>query len=286
MPNPLAHFHTPNPNLPPRDTAPMLPEERARAQECAASERFSWLTVCVAPLCFGPILPFLAYIVGLLCYRTLFDAHLDIDHLLETTYVWLVPATLLFTAAWVLLNIRHAKRDATKRYWRTLPERGEVELERHTLVTATNVWSNAYDPDCNTLSIGNGERLEDAYDSGITQWLLATTTAGHWLVLKKDYPGTFSYAREAKQPGPKKHLQAHAEVAIAFAPRTNLTLGQRFDGAPIPVHNTAYWLSTDELQRLTEAAHHWAFAPPDQYGVVNAQDAAWLQQLVDKAKAS
>lgn len=286
MQNPLTHFHTPSPTLPPRETAPMLPEERARAQACAESERFNWIAVLVAPLCFGPILPFLAYIVGLLLYRTLFDARLDIDHILETTYVWLVLATALFTTAWVLLNIRHARRDDTKRYWRGLPARGEVELERHTLVTATNLWSNAYDPDCNTLTIWNGERLEDAYDSGITQWLLATTTDGHLLVLKKHFPGTFTYAREAKQPAPGKHLHPLAQLAIAFAPRTNLTLGQRFEGAPLSVRNTGYWLSNDELERLTDAAHHWAFAPPDRYGVVNGQEAAWLQQLVDKAASA
>ncbi|UZE09625.1 hypothetical protein [Pseudomonas sp. B21-053] len=279
-------FQTPDPGIAPREQAPMLAQEQAWARVYASGHRFSWITVLVPPLCFGPVLPGLAFLLGLLLYQSLFAPRLDIDQIIGASFGWLALATLLFMAAWVLRNYLRDTRDPTKRYWQSMPDEGLVELERHSLESGINLWSSDYDPDCNTLMLWKNGKLEPVQDSGVSQWVVAKTAAGHWLVLKEQFPGNFSYGREGEMPAPDKHLQPAQELAIAFAPGTNLVLGRRFSGAPLPLVNTPYWLSADELKRLVEIAHHWTFFPPDRYAVVNQQDAGWLQRLVDKAHAS
>ena len=279
-------FHTPDPQIAPREQAAMLAEDQAWVEQYARMHRFSWLTVLLPPLCFAPVLPGLAFLLGLLLYRTLVDPGLDIDRIVGNSFGGLALATLLFMAAWVLRNFLRDKHDRTNAYWQSMPEQGLVELERHSLVSGTSLWSNNYDPECNTLMQWTNDTLESVQDSGVTQWVLAKTTAGHWRVLKKGYTGHFSYEREGHMPAPDKQLQPLQELTIAFAPGTNIPLGQRFSGAPIPLVNTPYWMSRDELTHLIEIAHHWTFFPPDRYAVVNAQDAAWVQRLVDKALGS
>lgn len=279
-------FQTPDPGIAPREQAPMLAQEKAWAYERASGHRFSWIAVLLPPLCFGPVLPGLAFLLGLLLYRSLFAADLDIDRIVGISYGWLALATLLFMAAWVLRNYLRDTRDPTKRYWQSMPDEGLVELEHHSLESGINLWSSDYDPDCNTVMQWKNGKLESVQDSGVSQWVVARTAAGHWLVLKEQFPGSFSYGREGKMPAPDKHMHLGQELAIAFAPGTNLALGRRFSGAPMPLVNTPYWLSADELKRLAEVAHHWTFFPPDRYAVVNQQDAEWVQRLVDKAQAS
>jgi hypothetical protein len=280
------HFQTPDPDIAPREQAPMLAQEHAWAREHAAMHRFSWIEVLLPPLCFGPILPGIAFLLGLMLYRTLFAPSLDIDRIVGASFGWLALATLLFMAAWVLRNFLRDTHDPTKRYWQSMPGQGRVELERHTLVSGTSLWASDYDPDCNTLMQWNHGQLECVQDSGVSQWVLAKTIAGHWLVLREQYPGGFSYGRVGKMPAQDKHMQPGQELAIAFAPGTYLPLGRRFGGAPMPLIDTPYWMSADELKRLAEVAHHWTFFPPDRYAVVNHQDAEWVQRLVEKAHAS
>jgi|GEM_PF-714661 len=279
-------FQAPAPGIAPREQAPMLAQEQAWAREHASRHRFSWIEVLVPPLCFGPVLPGIAFLLGLLLYRSLFAPGLDIDRIVGASFGWLALATLLFMAAWGLRNFLRDAHDPTKRYWQSMPDQGLAELEHHSLVSGTSLWSSDYDPDCNTLMQWTNGKLECVQDSGVSQWVLAKTTAGHWLVLKEEYPGSFNYGRVGKMPTPDKQMQPCQELAIAFAPGTNLPLGRRFGGAPMPLVDTPYWVSADELKRLVEVAHHWTFFPPDRYAVVNNQDAEWVQRLVDRAQAS
>ncbi|NWA24441.1 hypothetical protein HX866_06030 [Pseudomonas gingeri] len=277
-------FQTPAPGIGPREQVPMLAQEQAWARERASMHRFSWIEVLLPPLCFGPVLTGMVFFLGLLLYRALFAADQDIDRIAGDSFGWLVLATLLFTAAWGLRNYWRDTRDPTRRYWQPMPDQGLVELERHTLVSGISLWSSDYDPDCNTLMQWTNGKLECVQDSGVSQWVLAKTTIGHWLVLKEQYPGSFSYERIGKKPALEKQMKPCQELAIAFAPGTNLPLGRRFSGAPVALVDSSYWLSADELKRLVEVAHHWTFFPPDRYGVINDQDTEWLQRLVNGAQ--
>ncbi|MBO1537056.1 hypothetical protein [Pseudomonas sp. OA65] len=284
--NLFTRFQTPDPGIGPRERAPMLAQELAWARERATMHRFSWVVVLVPPLCLGPVLPGIVFLLGLLAYQGLSAPGVDLDRIIGASFGWLVLATLLFMAAWIVHNVWRDTRDPTKRYWASMPDQGLVELEHHTLVSGICLWSNDYDPDCNTLMQWSDGKVKYVQDSGVSQWILARTAAGHWLVLKEQFSGDFSYGRVGQMPASDKLLQPRQELAIAFAPGTNLPLGRRFDGAPMPLMDTPYWLSADELKRLDEAAHHWNFLPPNRYGVVNDQDAAWVQRLVDRAQAS
>ncbi|MBC3366514.1 hypothetical protein HU806_25870 [Pseudomonas sp. SWRI154] len=245
--------------------------------------RFSWFVVLLPPLSMGFVLPGLAFLTILGLVQKLFAPDLDIDRIVGDSLVWLALVTVIFVAGWVLSNYLRDSRDPTKRYWQSMPDQGRVELERHTLVRGISLWANDYDPDCNSLTLWKNDELVCVQSSGVSQWVLAMTEAGHWLVLKEEFPGDFCYRRVGQMPPPEKQMQPRQHLAIAFAPGTQLALGQRFNGAPMPMTQTSYWMTADEIKRLTEAAHHWIFFPPDRYAVVNARDAGWLQRLVDKA---
>ena len=282
----FTRFQTPDPGIGPREQAPMLDEEHAWARERAFMHRFSWIEVLVPPLCLGPVLPGLAFLLGLWLYQALAAPGVDIDRIVGDSVGWLAFATLLFMAGWGVHNYLRDTRDPTKRYWKSMPDQGLVELEHHTLVAGISLWSSDYDPDCNTLMQWADGELKCVQGSGVSQWLLAQTAAGHWLVLKEDDPGDFSYGPVGRIPPLDKQMQPCQQLAIAFAPGTNLALGRRFSGPPMPLIETPYWLSAYELKRLVEAAHHWIFFPPNRYAVVNEEDAAWVQRLVDRAQTS
>lgn len=211
-------FQTPDPDIGPRERVPMLEQELAWAREHATMHRFSWIMVLVPPLGLGPVLPGIAFSLGLLVYQGLSAPGVNLDRIVEASLDWLVLATLLFMAVWVLHNYLRDKRDPTKRYWQSMPDQGLVELEHHTLVCGVNLWSNDYDPDCNTLMQWTDGKLKCVQDSGVSQWILAKTAAGHWLVLKEQFSGDFSYGREGQMPAPDKLLQPRQQLAIAFAP--------------------------------------------------------------------
>jgi hypothetical protein len=119
-------FQTPDAAIAPREQAPMLAQELAWAQQHASMHRFSWITVIVPPLCLGPVLPGIAFIVGLLLYRTLFASDLDIDRIVGASFGWLALATLLFMVAWGLRNFLRDTHAPTKRYWQSMPDNGLV----------------------------------------------------------------------------------------------------------------------------------------------------------------
>ncbi|QHF45963.1 hypothetical protein PspS35_20020 [Pseudomonas sp. S35] len=277
-------FYTPDPGIGPREQVPMLAQELAWAREHGGGHRFSWIAVLCPPLCFGLFLPSLAFLLSLLLYRAVFDAGLDVDRIIGDSFGWQVLAGLVFTAAWALRNYLRDRHDPINAYWQAMPGQGVVEVERHTLVSGISLWASDFDPDCNALMQWNNGRLERTQSSGVSQWVVALTTAGHWLVIKDEYPGDFTYNRVGCMPAAQKRMQPSRDVVLAFAPRTNLLLGRRFEGEPIPLTHTAYWLSAEELKRLVEAAHHWTFFPPERYGVVNPHDAPWVQRLVEKAR--
>ena len=276
-------FYTPDPGIGPREQAPILAQELAWAREHASGHRFNWIVVLTPPLCFGLYLPSLVFLLSLLLYRAVFEAGLDVDRLIGDSFGWQALAGVVFTAAWALRNYRRDTHDPINLYWQAMPDQGVVELEHHTLVSATSLWASDFDPDCNALMQWKNGRLERTQSSGVSQWIIAMTTAGHWLVIRDEYPGDFTYNRVGHMPPADRQLQPRQHLAIAFAPRTNLVLGRRFDGEPIPLTHTDYWLSADELKRLTDVAHHWRFFPPDRYGVVNTQDTPWVQRLLEKA---
>lgn len=279
-------FQTPDPRIGPREQAPMLAQELAWARERASMHYFSWLVVLLPPLSMGLVLPGVVFLAGLGLGQKLFAADLDVDRIVGDSLGWLALATLLFVAGWILSNYRRDSRDPTKHYWQSMPAQGLVELERHTLTSGISLWANDFDPDCSSLMLWKNDTLVRVQSSGVSQWILAMTTAGHWLVLKEEFAGDFCYARVGQIPAPQMLMKPRQQVAIAFAPGTQLALGQRFDGAPLPLTQTPYWMSADEIKRLAEIAHHWMFFPPDRYAVVNAQDAGWVQRLVDRAQAS
>ena len=109
-------FQTPDPDIGPRERAPMLAQELAWARERATMHRFSWVMVLVPPLCLGPVLPGIAFLLGLLVYQGLSAPGVDLDRIVGDSLGWLVLVTLLFMAAWVLHNYLRDKRDPTKRY--------------------------------------------------------------------------------------------------------------------------------------------------------------------------
>lgn len=121
-------FQTPDPDIGPRAQAPMLPQEQAWARERASMHRFSWIEVLVPPLCLGPVLPGIVFLLGLLVYQGLSAPGVDLDLIAGASLGWLVLATLLFMAAWILHNFLRDKRDPTKRYWQSTPDQGMVEL--------------------------------------------------------------------------------------------------------------------------------------------------------------
>jgi hypothetical protein len=278
-------FKAPDPGIGPREQAPMLAEEQAWAREHAAGHRFDWIEVLMPPLCFGVFLPGLVFLLSLSLYCAALAPRLDVDRIIGDTFGWQALATLVFVAAWALRNYLRDTRDPIKRYWQAMPDQGVVELERHRLVSGTSLWASDYDPDCNALMQWKNGQLERTQSSGVSQWIVAKTTAGHWLVFKDEYPGDFTYNRVGSMPAPDKQLHPSQDLTFTFAPGTNLMLGRRFDGEPLPLVHTTYWLAADELKRLREIAHHWTFFAPDRYGVVNAEDAPWVQRLLDKAQA-
>jgi hypothetical protein len=278
----FARFNTPDPRVGPRESAPMRPEELAWAHERAAVHRTGWLHILLFPLAVGSFLPALVFFLGLTVWQG-FSDDFNPDQALSGSIGWLIVTTLLFVGGWALYNGLHGKYSRLKRYWREMPGRGVVELEHHRLLSGISLWSNDYDPDISTISLWIDGRMQVVPDSGVSEWMLARTAAGHWLVLRKNYQGNFSYDKP-RLPEPAKRLKASKELSIAFAPGTQLALGQRYCGEPLPLVQTLYWLTRSEEQHLNEIAHHWIFFYPDRYGVVNAQDCEWIEALVARAQ--
>lgn len=279
--NTYERFHTPSDDIAAREVAAMSDEERARAKSVGSVHVRSWLAILMMPVAVGPAIPMLAYLLGMLAYRGTVDPAFDMDRAVGETAVTVIWVTALFIAAWIGVNWCVATYGTRQRYWREMPSNGHVELERQTLCSAIVVWSDDYDPEPLYVEEWIDGKLKSSM-TRVRQWILARTSAGHWLVLDhriaadgRGAPPTF--------PSETKRLIPRRELAIAFAPRTHIRIGLRWSGPAAPLTVTSYLLSHAECERLAAAAHHYAFFPPDQYGVVGPADADWVGELAAKA---
>ncbi|KWK82316.1 hypothetical protein [Burkholderia ubonensis] len=274
-------FHTPSDEVAAREVVAMSDEEHARAKSAATVHVRSWLAILLAPVAVGPWVPMFAYMLGMLAYRGMVDPAFDMDRAVGETAVTAIWVTALFIAAWIGLNWCIATYGARQRYWREMPFNGNVELERHTLRSAIVVWSDDYDPEPLYVEEWIDGKLKSSR-AGVRQWILARTSVGHWLVLDHRIAAD-SWCGPPTFPLETKRLIPGRELAIAFAPRTNIRVGLRLSGPAAPLTVTSYLLSHSECQRLAKAAHHYVFFPPDQYGVVDPSDADWVGELAARA---
>lgn len=280
-PNTYERFHTPSDDIAAREVAAMSDEERARARSAGTVHVRSWLTILMLPVVVGPVIPVLAYLLGMLAYHGTVDPTFDMDRAVDGTAVTIIWVTALFIAAWIGLNWCVATYGTRQRYWREMPSNGHVELERHTLCSAIVVWSDDYDPEPLYVDEWIDGKLKSSR-TRLRQWILARTSVGHWLVLDHRIAADNWYAPPTF-PSETKRLIPRRELAIAFAPRTHIRIGLRWSGPAAPLAVTSYLLARAECERLSAAAHHHAFFPPDQYGVVGPADADWVGELAAKA---
>ena len=279
-------FHTPDIRLSHREQSAMTAEELAAARSHAFMQRSDWLTLLFVPFLLGAALPPFIYLLGGLIYTRWFASGPDVDEALYAHLGWTGVASGLLILCWSLYRIVRARYDVKVCYWKTMPDQGRVDVESHTLTGALNLWSYCFDPDCSTMDRWVDGKLKSVPDSGVSQWLLARTITGEWLVLRHAIEGAMSIMREPEKPPITLQLQPTEHLALAFAPQTNLCLGKRFSGNPMPVAQTSLWLSHAETQHLSEIAHHWQFFYPQRYGVVSQEDARWVDELVQKTQCS
>ncbi|KVL21122.1 hypothetical protein [Burkholderia sp. MSMB1826] len=279
--NTYERFHTPSDEIAAREVAAMSDEERARAQSAGSVHVRNWLAILVMPVAVGPLIAVFAYMAGMLAYRGMVDPAFDIDRAVGETSVTVVGVTALFIAAWIGLNWYVATYGTRQRYWREMPFNGRVELERHTLRAAIIVWSDDYDPEPLYVEEWIDGKLKSS-KARLRQWILARTSVGHWLVLDHRIAADSGYGPPTL-PLETKRWVPQQELAIAFAPRTNIRIGLRWSGPAAPSTVTSCLLSHAECERLAATAHHYGFFPPDQYGVVAASDADWVEELAARA---
>ncbi|RQS03389.1 hypothetical protein DIE07_31925 [Burkholderia sp. Bp9002] len=274
-------FHTPSDEVAAREVAAMSDEEQARAKSAATVHVRNWLAILFVPLAFGPWVPMVAYMLGMLAYRGMLDPTFDMDRAVAQAAVPAIWVTALFNAAWIGRNWCIATYGTRQRYWREMPFEGHVELERHTLRSVIIVWSDDDDQERLYVEEWIDGKLKSSR-AGVTQWLLARTSADRWLVLEHRLAVESRYGMPTFPFGARRLIPAR-ELAVAFAPRTNIRIGLRFSGPAAPSTLTSCLLSPAECQRLAAVAHHDNFFPPDQYGVVDPSDADWVEALAARA---
>ncbi|SEM42128.1 hypothetical protein SAMN05518845_12470 [Variovorax sp. YR750] len=271
-------FHTPDPRIAPRCSVQMNPQEQARAQSKAVVHVPGWIEILLAPLLVGSWIPLLLFAGVALLSGT------DGDTLISDRASDLLWATILFIGAWIVKNWLTSRYGARARYWREMPLHGQAEQEPHTLRFAMVLWSDERDPEGNYVEEWIDGKLKTLAGSGTRQWILAKTATDSWLVLSHLASGESILHERLSFPISQKRLQPMQELAIVFAPRTNICLGLRFSGPAVPLVLTCYLLSGQETQDLARAAHHWKFFPPHRYGVVDPAEAAWVDALAARAR--
>ncbi|QXI30605.1 hypothetical protein [Pseudomonas vanderleydeniana] len=281
-----ARFHTPDPRIAERERAAMSPEEKAWALDKGSGHRSGWLNWVILPVVIGLWAPMVCIILVLLAYQALFAPGFDPQQHREAILTAIQASTLLLFIVWVAWNRHRARHDPRLLYWRDLPEVAEVELERHTLVSAFSLWSSNYDPDNPQVARWADGRIQQVADSGVVQWLLAQTAEGRWLVLCERVAGVFRGHGTQVRPAAASQWPLSEELAIAFAPRTNIPLGLRFSGAALALAETGHWLSRGDLDRLARIAHHWTFFAPERYALINPSDVPWLEALLRRAQSA
>ncbi len=140
-------FHTPDPRIAERERVAMSPEEKAWALYKGSLHRSGWLEWLILPVVIGLWAPMVCIVLVLLAYQALFAPEFDPQRHGEAIFTAMLLSTLLLFVVWVAWNRHRALHDPRLLYWRDLPEVAEVELERHTLVSAFSLWSSDYDPD-------------------------------------------------------------------------------------------------------------------------------------------
>lgn len=277
-------FHTPDPRIAERERVAMSPEEKAWALDKGSVHRSGWLHWVILPVVIGLWAPMLCIILVLLAYQALFAPGFDPQQHADAILTVILASTLALFIVWVAWNRHRARHDPRLLYWRDLPEMAEVELERHTLVSAFSLWSSDFDPDNPQVERWADGRIQHLADSGVTQWLLARTAEGRWLVLCERVAGVFrGYGTQVK-PAAASQWPLSQELAIAFAPRTNIRLGLRFSGAPLAPVETSHWLSRGDLDRLARIAHHWTFFAPERYALVSPAEDPWIEALLRRVR--
>ena len=262
-------FHTPTPDILERELAPMNEKERAKVKDEAPRHTMNWLDILVMPLALGWVIPFALYFPVLSFLKffssTPFDADVRIYH--DTNS--LLFSSVVSVMVWIGRNwweMNHGKRP---RYWRELLQSGnQVEIEKHQLLSCTVVWSDERD-----------------YESGTAlnaQWIIARSTTGKLLVIRNFYVRPV-IGVDFRFVSPEEYIHPSADLSIAFAPRTNCKLGLRFSGARIPTESTRYVMSDSDSSYLANISNQDLFFPPKQYGIVDNNDTAWVEELLLKA---
>ncbi|SHN03579.1 hypothetical protein SAMN05216593_10682 [Pseudomonas asturiensis] len=277
-------FDTPDTRLSHREQSAMTAEELAEARVHACANISNRIQILLVPILAGSLAPYFVFLLSVIAYASVFSTRHDMDKAVGDYSPWVIAATPLVVGSWALYSTLRAKYDVTERYWKTMPDQGLVDIERHTLTWAINLWSYCFDSDSSTMDRWVDGQLKSVNDSGVSQWLLARTTAGQWLVLRHAIEGAMWIMRGPETPAVKLQLHPTQDLALAFAPRTNRCLSKRFSGSPLPVAQTSLWLSDTQAQHLGEIAHHWHFFYPQRYGVVSQEDARWIDALVERAR--
>ncbi|MEQ4223753.1 MULTISPECIES: hypothetical protein [Pseudomonas syringae group] len=197
--------------------------------------------------------------------------------------IWILDVAGVVLACWAIYGIVHIQYGVKARYWKTMPDQGLVDLESHTLVSAINLWSANIDYEsCVVYEWVNGE-LTTVHYTGVSQWLLAKTTTGQWLILRHDMKGEMLKGKP-EVPPVELHLQPTQNLALAFAPQTNICLGKRFSGKNLPVAQSGVWLREQEWLYLSKIANHYDFFYPQRHCLVSEEDGLWVDVLVERAQ--
>ncbi|SHN03588.1 hypothetical protein SAMN05216593_10683 [Pseudomonas asturiensis] len=273
-------FFTPDIRLSHREQSAMTAQELTTARGYALELKNNWGLVL-----FVPVLFLAALLVVPVDLSTLLGLPAGVDHMTDHPQRWILDVAALVLACWAMYNIMRVKCSVTARYWKTMPRQGVVDLEPHRLVSAINLWSAYIDYDACVVSEWVDGKLTTVCYTGVSQWLLAKTATGQWLVLRHAIKGEML---KGSPEVPTHDLQLHPtqDLVFAFAPRTNLCLGKRFGGNALPVAQSGLWLSESEQHYLGKIAHHYDFFYPQRYSVVSEENAVWIEALIQKTQCS
>lgn len=156
--------------------------------------------------------------------------------------VALSAASAILLAGIPALGVRLDRRLA---YWNRLPSEGRVALERIVLQGVVAFW--AHDPIFGVAG-GRPRPVPDWVSKTVArraQIVLARTAKGWWI-----HPQRVPLGWDGR---PELWQTLARDVAVAYAPRTEIELGIRVAGPEIPVAATREDLTGDELEMLRRA---------------------------------
>jgi hypothetical protein len=257
----------------PRETAPMSEAERSVAEFMRIDQLGLFSQYWVFALAGATIgmAPPLIGIFAAAVFRPDIDAFALFGRMWgEMVALGAVSAILLVGIA--MLGVRLDRR---KNYWNRLPSEGRVALERVALRGVVAFW--AHDPIFGPAG-GRPRSVRDWVSKTVArraQIVLARTTSGWWVHPQRVPQGW---------DGRAQLWQTLAgDVAVAYAPRTEIELGIRVAGPEIPVVATCEDLTGDELEILRQATGSKAEELPSGHvrktDAVRAVDALVLTRL-------